>query len=244
MKEEPMDNQLDRCEFLLDFISHEIRNPLNSIIMFSDMLAEGNYGSLNPEQQEVLKRVLTSAYRIEHMTGDFLNLMRIESGKSFLHPEWIRLRKDIIEVTLNDLSEKFPHLADRLALIDQGDCSAGKIFADRQLLITLYDNLFFNAVKYGRKGGRIRWDCMMEGDSWLMRVFNEGEGVRKEDLETIFDKFVRIKDGSIPAQPGTGLGLYNVKRIVQLHKGKIWAESEYGRHFSIWFSIPKPSEKE
>ena len=235
-----MTRKLDLYEFLMDFVSHEIRNPLNSIIMFGNLMSDGTYGQLSPEQKEILKRILVSAYRIEHMTGDFLNMRRVDSREEVLHREWLHMKKDIILVTLADLADKFPHLEGRLAGVREGDCSAGKIFADRQLMLTMYDNLFFNALKYGREGGRIVWDCLMEEDSWMMRVYNEGKGVKQEELSKIFDKFVRIKDAEIPSQPGTGLGLYNVQRIVQLHGGKIWAESNYGKDFAVWFTIPRP----
>jgi len=233
--------KLDLYEFLMDFVSHEIRNPLNSIIMFSNLMDEGAYGDLTEEQKEVIKRVLVSAYRIEHMTGDFLNMRRVDAKEEILHKEWISMKKDVIQVALGDLADKFPNQAERLSKIKEGDCSAGKIFADRQLLLTLYDNLFFNALKYGSANGRISWDCLMEDDHWTLRVYNEGKGVRKEDLDTIFSKFTRIKDKEIPAQPGTGLGLYNVQRIIELHGGRVWAESIYGRNFAVWMTIPRPA---
>ncbi len=235
-----MTRKLDLYEFLMDFVSHEIRNPLNSIIMFGNLMAEGAYGELSEEQQEIMKRILVNSYRIEHMTGDFLNMRRVDSKEDILRKEWLHLKKDVILVTLADLAEKFPHLAGRLGRVQEGDCSAGKVLADRQLLLTLYDNLLFNALKYGREEGRISWDCLMEEDHWLMRVYNEGKGVKGEDLGSIFDKFTRIKDNEIPSQPGTGLGLYNVQRIVQLHGGRVWAESDYGRNFAVWFTIPRP----
>lgn len=232
--------KLDIYEFIMDFVSHEIRNPLNSIIMFANLMEESSYGELTPQQSEIMKRILVSAYRIEHMTGDFLNMRRVDSREDLLHRDWLHLKKDVILVALNDLSDKFPHLSERISNIKEGDCSAGRICADRQLLLTLYDNLFFNAIKYGREDGRITWDCIMEDDHWLMRVYNEGKGVKEEDLGSIFDKFVRIKDKELPPQPGTGLGLYNVQRIVHLHGGKIWAESEYGKNFAVWLTIPRP----
>jgi signal transduction histidine kinase len=234
--------KLDLYEFIMDFVSHEIRNPLNSIIMFANLMDENSYGELTPEQSEIMKRILVSAYRIEHMTGDFLNMRLVDSREELLRREWLHLKKDVILVALNDLSDKFPHLSGRISGIKEGDCSAGRICADRQLLLTLYDNLFFNAIKYGREDGRITWDCIMEDDHWLMRVYNEGKGVKEEDLGSIFDKFVRIKDKELPPQPGTGLGLYNVQRIVHLHGGKIWAESEYGKNFAVWLTIPRPGD--
>lgn len=236
-----MQRKLDLYEFLLDFIAHEIRNPLNSIIMFGNLLTEGAYGAVPQRQAEVIGRILASAYRIEHMSGDFLNLRRVDGGEELLHREWIDLKTDVVEVTLRDLAAKFPYYAARLARVRrEGSCSAARIFADRQLLLTVYDNLFFNALKYGRTMGKIVWGCGVRKSAWELFVTNEGQGVKPEALARVFTKFYRVQDGNLPPQPGTGLGLYNVQRIVRLHQGTIRAASRYGRNFTIRFTLPRP----
>lgn len=241
MPKTSMQRKIDMYEFLLDFIAHEIRNPLNSIIMFGNLLTEGAYGVLTQKQADVLGRVLASAYRIEHMTGDFLNLRRVDGGAAMLHREWLDLRTDVIEATLRDLAAKFPHYATRLARVGRdGSCSATRVFADRQLLLTVYDNLFFNALKYGRQAGTIVWGCGVRKNAWEMFVTNEGQGVKPEALAKVFTKFYRVQDEKITPQPGTGLGLYNVQRIVRLHKGMIRASSRYGRDFTVRFTLPRP----
>jgi two-component system sensor histidine kinase VicK len=237
-----MQRKLDNYEFLLDFIAHEIRNPLNSIIMFGNLLTEGAYGALPPKQADVLARILASAYRIEHMTGDFLNLRRVDGGEEMLHREWLDLRSDVVEVTLRDLAAKFPAYSARLARVRREGCTAPvRVFADRQMLLTVYDNLFFNALKYGRSGGKISWGCAVRPRAWEMFVTNEGQGVRPEALAKVFTKFYRVQDEKMAPQPGTGLGLYNVQRIVRLHGGTIRASSRYGRDFTMRFSIPRPA---
>jgi len=237
-----MQRKLDLYEFLLDFIAHEIRNPLNSIIMFGNLLTEGAYGALAPQQKEVIGRILASGYRIEHMTGDFLNLRRVDGGEEMLHREWLDLRADVVEVTLRDLAAKFPDHAARLARVQCAGCAAAaRVFADRQMLLTVYDNLFFNALKYGKPGGKIVWGCTVRARAWEMFVTNEGQGVRPEALAKIFTKFYRVQDKKMPQQPGTGLGLYNVQRIVRLHRGTIHATSRYGRDFTVLFTIPRPA---
>jgi signal transduction histidine kinase len=237
----PMQRKLDMYEFLLDFIAHEIRNPLNSIIMFGNLLTEGAYGAVPQKQAEVLGRVLASAYRIEHMTGDFLNLRRVDGGEEMLHLEWLDLKTDVVEATLRDLAAKFPHHASRLGRVRRdGSCTATRIFADRQMLLTIYDNLFFNALKYGRQAGKILWGCGVRKNAWEMFVTNEGQGVKPEALAKVFTKFYRVQDEKMPPQPGTGLGLYNVQRIVRLHKGTVRASSRYGRDFTVRFTLPRP----
>jgi signal transduction histidine kinase len=236
-----MQRKLDMYEFLLDFIAHEIRNPLNSIIMFGNLLTEGAYGALPQKQAEVLGRVLASAYRIEHMTGDFLNLRRVDGGAELLHREWLDLQTDVVEATLRDLAAKFPNYAARLSRVRRdGPCTATRVFADRQMLLTVYDNLFFNALKYGRSGGRIVWGCGVRKNGWEMFVTNEGQGVKPEALAKVFTKFYRVQDEKMAPQPGTGLGLYNVQRIVRLHRGTIRAASRYGRDFTVRFTLPRP----
>jgi protein-histidine pros-kinase len=237
-----MQRKLDMYEFLLDFIAHEIRNPLNSIIMFGNLLTDGAYGAVPAKQAEVLGRVLASAYRIEHMTGDFLNLRRVDGGEELLHREWLDLKTDVVEATLRDLAAKFPAYAARLARVRRdGDCSGTRIFADRQMLLTVYDNLFFNALKYGRQTGKIVWGCGVRKGAWELFVTNEGQGVKPEALAKVFTKFYRVQDEKIAPQAGTGLGLYNVQRIVRLHKGTIRASSRYGRDFTVRFTLPQPA---
>ena len=236
-----MQRKLDLYEFLLDFIAHEIRNPLNSIIMFGNLLTEGAYGPVPPQQKEVIGRILASGYRIEHMTGDFLNLRRVDGGEEMLHREWLDLRADVVEATLRDLAAKFPTYATRLSRVQRLACqSPVRVFADRQMLLTVYDNLFFNALKYGRTSGRITWGCGVRERAWEMFVTNEGQGVRPEALAKVFTKFYRVQDEKMPPQPGTGLGLYNVQRIVRLHRGTIRAASRYGRDFTVRFTHPPP----
>jgi len=236
-----MQRKLDLYEFLLDFIAHEIRNPLNSIIMFGNLLTEGAYGGVPAKQAEVIGRILASAYRIEHMTGDFLNLRRVDGGEEMLHREWLDVKTDVVEATLRDLAAKFPNYATRLARVRQeGSCAATRVFADRQMLLTVYDNLFFNALKYGRSAGKIGWGCTVLARGWELFVRNEGQGVKPDALAKVFTKFYRVQDEKMAPQPGTGLGLYNVQRIVRLHRGTIRARSRYGRDFTVSFTLPRP----
>jgi signal transduction histidine kinase len=159
-----------------------------------------------------------------------------------LHREWLDLRADVVEVTLRDLAAKFPAYSARLARVQRAGCASPvRLFADRQMLLTVYDNLFFNALKYGRSGGKVSWGCAVRARAWEMFVTNEGQGVRPEALPKVFTKFYRVQDEKIPPQPGTGLGLYNVQRIVRLHRGTIRAASRYGRDFTVRFTIPRPA---
>jgi signal transduction histidine kinase len=236
---ENLQDKVDYYEFLIDFVSHEVRNPLSAVIMFARLMKEGSYGNLSERQEEVLDRILANSARIEHMTDDFLNLSRIESQEAYIRKEKCDLYADIIHPAIVSLEKKllFSHEQRKAFTAEVPESTA--VSVDRNLILIVFDNLFFNAVKYGRPGGRITYGWKDGDGEMLINVSNEGQGVKKEDLEIIFDKFIRLKDPNIKPEKGTGLGLYNVRKIISMHAGRIWAESEYGRSFTVIFTLPK-----
>lgn len=236
---EELRKKVDYYEFLLDFLSHEIRNPLTSMVMFGRLLREGSYGKLSERQEQVLDRILANAHRIEHMTRDFLNLSLVESEGRPLQMEELDLYADLIVPAVEGLRAKhlFPEGAER-AFHPMVPAST-QVRGDRSLLNVVFDNLLFNAVKYGRPGTPIGYGWHDEEEGVAVSIHNEGQGVRPEHLADIFEKFVRLKDPTIGPQKGTGLGLYNVRTIIEAHGGRIRAESEYGRSFTVTFSLPR-----
>jgi signal transduction histidine kinase len=235
---EKLQQQVDHYQFLIGFVAHEVRNPLAAITLYVRLMLEGKYGALSPKQLEVLDRILANASRIEHMTDDFMNLTRVESQGGKPNLEETDLVGDLIEPAINSLMEKHLFEPEQRGLFVADTRESVRVLADRPLLAIVFDNLFYNAVKYGREGGLIGHGWRREGEMVEIRVRNEGQGVRPEALGTIFEKFIRINDPAIPPRKGTGLGLYNVRRIVELHGGTIRAESNYGRDFTVVFTLP------
>jgi len=234
-----LQDKIDYYEFLIDFVSHEIRNPLSAVVMFTRLMKEGAYGELDPRQLEVLDRILANSTRIEHMTDDFLNLSLVENARTYLHPEELDLYPDIIVPAIDALEKKHLFTREQKQAFKNQVKKSVRVWADRRLMNVVIDNLFFNAVKYGREGGEITYGWRTRGEQVVIWVRNEGQGVRKKDLAVIFDKFVRLKDPKIPPKRGTGLGLFNVRRIIEMHGGRIWAESKYGSSFTILFTLPR-----
>ena len=231
--------RIDQAEFIINFVSHEIKNPLSAVIMFTRLFKEGAYGEVSDDQQETLDRILANAARIDHMTSDFLTLSSLESGDRFLQMEDLDFYDNIILPAITSLEKNLLFSPKQTKILkDRGDCGV-RIRADRRLMTVVYDNLLFNAIKYGRQGGEITLGCREEPDQFVLNVYNEGQGVREEDLEFIFERFVRLKDPNMPSKRGTGLGLYNVRRIIEMHGGRIWPESEYGRYFNVLFTLPR-----
>ena len=105
------------------------------------------------------------------------------------------------------------------------------------------DNLLSNAAKYGRNGGAIRIDASERDGEVQVSVWNEGEGIRKEDLQKLFGKFSRLDRPSAKSRKGTGLGLFVSREIIEKHGGRIWAESEAGKWAKFSFTVPKEGKE-
>ena len=114
-----------------------------------------------------------------------------------------------------------------------------KVWADPIMLRIVYNNLVTNAIKYGRKGGKISLGFKNEGDFYQFNVKNEGEGIPQDKLEVIFEKFVRLEGKSGRKHRGTGLGLFNTREIIEKHHGQLWAESVEGEWANFIFTLPK-----
>jgi signal transduction histidine kinase len=236
---EHLQDKLDYYEFLIGFVSHEIRNPLAAMVMFGKMLQDGSYGPMSSQQKEVVDRIMANATRIEHMTDDFLNLSLLEGKENFLTLEALHLYRDLIDPAIESLAKKSLFTPEQRTTFQPEVEEDVAVAADRRLIGIVFDNLFFNAVKYGREGGKIVYGWREEGDRILVHVQNEGQGVRPGDISVIFEKFIRLQDPNIPPQKGTGLGLFNVRKIIERHGGSIRAESIYGRTFDVLFTLPR-----
>jgi PAS domain S-box-containing protein len=229
--------ELDRLksQFLAN-ISHELRTPLNSIIGFSEVLADGIAGPLNEQQNEFILDILASGRHQLALISDLLDFSRIESGHLQLVPSWFSIQSlfDDLRVTLTPLVEKN---SQTLAFHDEG--SLPLIYADRLRIRQVFINLLGNANKFTPPGGCITMSSQATEPGWLLfQVTDTGIGIRSEDQDLIFEEFRQV-DGSMTREvPGTGLGLTITRRLVELHGGRIWVESELSRGSTFSVLLP------
>ncbi len=104
-------------------------------------------------------------------------------------------------------------------------------------------NLLANAITYTQPGGKVDVTCWQEGDFIITKISDTGQGIPKEAMKRLFTKFFRVSGVLEQGSKGTGLGLYISKAIVEMHRGKIWAESELGKGSQFYFSIPVAKEE-
>ncbi len=236
--------ELDRLKssFLAN-MSHELRTPMNSIIGYTDLLLDRVDGEINEEQEKSLLKVGNNAKHLLQLINDILDMSKIEAGKVELDLRETDLRQ-LIEsaVTTFDPAVKLKNLFVRYDFAD----NLPPVYVDNDKARQILNNLLSNATKFTNKGGitlraRPSTQGIKPGNPPLfveVCVEDTGIGIKKEDMDKLFDKFSQIDVSTIRQYEGTGLGLSIARGLVVLHKGVIWAESEFGRGTKLCFTLP------
>ena len=224
-------------------MSHELRLPMSSIIGFSELLSAGIDGPVNEEQTHTLLKITNNAKDLLQLINDILDLSKIESGGSQLTPVHFNLKElicSVISIFEATIQQK------NLSCNIEVDKNLPDVYGDEENIKAVLINLISNAVKFTDKGGiAIRAgisDRGVQADG--VPVFadvcveDSGIGIRDENLNKIFNKFVQVDPSMTRRYKGTGLGLSIAKGIVALHNGVIWATSEYRRGSQFHFTIP------
>lgn len=229
--------ELDRLKSsFVSIVSHELRTPMTSIKGFIENMRDGLTGALIQRQIYYLDRVKFNAERITRLIDDLLDLSRMESGRVTLNPTAVPVREFITDVV-----EAFEPMA-RVKGVNLTACHSTEpavILADRDKLNQVLTNLIQNAIKFTPCGGEVRVEMQagQEGDIQFC-VLDTGCGIPLHELSRVFEGFYRGKSVR-PEQRGAGLGLAITKSLVELHGGRIWAESLVGKGSRFSFTIPR-----
>jgi len=226
-----------KSEFLTN-MSHELRTPLNAVIGFSELLEDQSFGPLNDNQLQFSREIHRSGHHLLRLINDILDLAKIEAGKMELQVSRVNLG-DLLRNCLTMIKEKaFRHELE-LELKAPDGLMEMEILADEIKLKQVVVNLLSNAAKFTPDRGRIRLDAKRLDGDLLVSVTDTGIGIRPEDQELIFQAFEQLDSSYARQQQGTGLGLALAKRMVELHNGRIWVESEgEGQGSAFRFTIP------
>lgn len=215
--------ELDRLKssFLAN-MSHELRTPLNSILGFSDVMLEELDGPLTENMQNDLGLIQKNGQHLLHLINDVLDMAKIESGKMNLNIEAFNLQEIIEEVT----SITSPMASERnLALFIERDSDHEvKINADKIRIRQVMINLINNAIKFTEQG-KISIRAAREDNHVLISVKDTGIGIPHDHLEAVFQEFTQVDTSTTRKVGGTGLGLPISRRLIEMHGGRLWAES-------------------
>ena len=224
-----------KSEFLAN-MSHELRTPLNAILGFSEILLDLTMNLTAGERTEFLRNIHSSGQHLLGLINDILDLAKIEAGKMDLHAEEMPVTQALQEVTaiLDPMARQ-----QGLQLRTVGAAEAGVIKADRSKFKQVLYNLLSNAVKFTPAPGNITVTVRDSPEQLTVSVEDTGIGMKPEDLPKLFREFEQIDGSYTRRYQGTGLGLALCRRFVEMHGGRIWAESQFGKGSIFTFTIPR-----
>ncbi|MEH2431739.1 MAG: PAS domain S-box protein [Nostoc sp.] len=219
----------------ISIISHEIRTPLSSIWGALGLVATGVLDDDPQTAKEMLGIANNNIERLVRLVNDVLALNQLESGQVELKKQWCEAA-----TLVQQAFSSVPNLAEANQVDLRSSTGNIQVWADPDWLVQVLVNLINNAVKFSPAGTTVSVNVEPQPQQVLFRVTDQGRGIPSEKLETIFGQFQQVNMSDSRQKGGTGLGLSISRLIVQLHGGRIWAESELGRGSKFYFTLPIP----
>jgi signal transduction histidine kinase len=251
-----------KSEFLAN-IGHELRTPLNSIIGFTELILQGYSGSINTDQRRQLAMVLSSGNRLLRVLNDVIEV-------SMLNADQIELKREAIPIStiINDVIREVRNSATKKKLTIFMDIEEAlpDCYCSREKVKLILYNLLDNAIKFSSSGSIVisahstsdlsqygfceEYNYATPGNDTLKKnylvvsVKDQGIGIHRDDFDILFDEFRQV-DGSLTREyDGTGLGLAISKKLIELHSGNIWLDSQIGVGTTFYFSLPLSKKSE
>ena len=235
-----------KSQFLAN-MSHELRTPLNAIIGFSEILADKTFGDLNDRQLKYISNILNSGLHLHQLINDILDLAKVEAGRMELVCKNFGVARAVSEVQtiVKTLANK-----KQISLEFETAIELPSLFADEGKFKQIMYNLLSNAIKFTPDGGKVQVTATIPtatgtnsnpAEQFLqVAVTDTGIGIAPNDQERVFKEFEQVDSSYGRQQQGTGLGLALTKRLVEMHGGRIWVESEgiEGKGSTFTFLIP------
>jgi signal transduction histidine kinase len=225
-----------KSEFLAN-MSHELRTPLNAIIGFSQVLRERMFGEVNAKQEEYLDDILSSGNHLLSLINDVLDLSKVEAGQVELEVAPFSLR-DALERGVVMVRDRATNDGVQVALAAGPEVDV--VEGDERRIRQVIFNLLSNAVKFTPAGGTVDVKAARVDGEVRVSVADTGPGLAAEDQQRIFEEFQQTEAGA-EQREGTGLGLALSKRLVELHGGRIWVDSDLGKGSTFFFTLPAGS---
>lgn len=232
--------ELDRLKstFLAN-MSHELRTPLNSILGFADVILEELDGPLTENMNNDVRLIQKNGQHLLHLINDVLDMAKITAGRMNISLERFKVQElfeEVMDITSPLAGEK------SLALVvDKDSDKKVEVNADRTRIKQVMINVVNNAIKFTEKG-KIRMRVVQQGDSVLITVRDKGIGIPADNLDAIFQEFTQVDSSTTRKAGGTGLGLPISRRLIEMHGGRMWAESSGAAGEGSTFYVELPIE--
>lgn len=211
-------------------VAHELRGPLSNIQGYLEALKEG----LAEPDPEIIGILHQEALLLSRLIDDLHDLAQAEAGKLDLNLQTVAL-EDIVTKTVDSIQNKTQEKYIELSL---NLVNSTMVKADPQRMKQVLRNLLENSIIHTPPGGKINISVKVKGQDAQVGVSDTGEGISAADLPYIFERFYRADKSRSRSTGGSGLGLTIAKKIIEAHRGEIWAESEEGEGATFKFSLP------
>jgi signal transduction histidine kinase len=217
-------------EDVLSVVSHDLRGPLHVLYGSTKLLGEQLAAAKTPEVTRAMDRIERAVQNMDRLIGSLLDLARLKAGQMSL-----QLEEHSVAELIRDAVENAAPLAEARSIELKAATSApGVVLCDRQRVLQVLANLVGNAIKFSPTGGVVTIGCRRDAGEWIFAVEDRGPGIPPDRVALIFDRF--WQGGHL--RSGTGLGLSIAKGLVELHRGRIWADTQVGRGSTFYFTIP------
>jgi signal transduction histidine kinase len=232
---------------MLGFVSHELKSPVASMVTDAQILTQGYLGDLTTEQRTKILSMERKGQYLLGLVREYLDLARVEGGELKLEPRpGVDVMKDVVAEAIDLVRPQADARGMQLTSCVPSP-ALPPVCCDPTLLRIVTVNLLDNAVKYGNEGGDIRVKAEVtidgkNGERLNVSVWNAGPGFPAEQRNRLFRRFSRLDDPALKSRRGTGVGLYNSWRIVQLHKGRMYADSQHGQWAEFGYDIPAAAD--
>ncbi|RJP72391.1 MAG: PAS domain S-box protein [Ignavibacteriales bacterium] len=220
-------------------ISHDLRSPLNSVLGFTEILAENHDELSNDEIKSFAENIHSLLKNLYKLIENLLQWSSLQTGRFEFNPMNInmhRLCREILELLSGNAVKK------RISLINLIPPDLN-VFADEFMIYSVLQNLISNAIKYTNPGGKIIVKAVTDDKYSTITIQDNGIGISLKELNNLFSIESTYSKTGTNGESGTGLGLILCKELIELNKGNIWVESEVGRGSDFIFTIPLSSEE-
>jgi signal transduction histidine kinase len=221
-----------RKDHFISMAAHEIKNPITSLNLYTQFLEKQLKSPGSRINGKYFVYINTQTDRLLRIVNDLLDLSRISVKHLELRYDWFNINELAKETVF---SMKLHHKKNDIHISGR---VKGKIYGDKDRIGQVLTNLLTNAIKYSPVSGKIKIQINKKKNTLVVCVTDSGIGISQEDRDKVFDRFYQVDRKGTEGAAGLGIGLYVSKQIIQLHKGKIWVNSEVGRGSAFFFTLP------
>lgn len=216
---------------------HDLKNPLTSILINAEMI-RNNFDE-DSDEGFSLNLINESANKMKKLIDQILEISRIESGKITIQKDKINIAEVLQEVIY--INQGLANKKEQLIKFDRETAKTLFIYADWEKAHRIFDNIVGNAIKYCPKNSEInifpRQSNRNDKNTVIVEIRDNGPGIKEEEIPKVFNKFEKLSSRPTGGESSTGLGMAITKEFVEMHKGRIWVESEFGKGTSFFVEL-------